>query len=63
MSNLEWIHSASEEELAMILMCPYDAIEDMPFNELPCNKEQNTDKEFCFQCLKRRLGKEHADAD
>lgn len=58
MTNLEWVRNTSEEDLAMLLMCPYDTIENVKSNELPCQKNKDESKQFCFNCLKGWLRKE-----
>ena len=51
-TNLDLIRNASAENLALMVMCPYDTVEDVPFSELPCEKNPKASSPAaCHRCL------------
>lgn len=51
MTDLEFIRTADEKELALRLMCPYD-LEGVTFDELPCSIDPEKQLiENCHKCL------------
>lgn len=57
MTNLEFIRTCDEDELALRLMCPHD-IDGTMYDELPCTKEKNETPKFCAECVKKWLKEE-----
>ena len=51
MTNADHFRAMSDEELAMVLMCP----NEMGMAKIPCDKSDNCD---CYKCLLEWLGKE-----
>ena len=62
MTNKEKILQMSDDDLALVLMCPYDTSGN-PEDIMPCISEENKTGEFvspkyCHACLVDWLGKE-----
>ncbi len=65
MTNGERIRAMSDDDLAIMIMCPYDTAGE-PENIMPCIKEFNTNEivppKYCHACctewLKREVGED-----
>lgn len=58
MTNLEFIRTADEKELALRLMCPYD-LEGFEFDKLPCTIDKAlVTPGRCHKCLTKWLHQE-----
>lgn len=62
MKNRDRIKAMSDDDLAFILMCPYDTYGSGGYDELPCVKDEAIcgmpDEKYCHGCLKAWLDKE-----
>lgn len=59
-TNADRIREMSNEELAFVLMCPYDTAGE-PADIMPCVKDgsnMNVGPGRCMECMKEWLGKE-----
>lgn len=61
MTNGDKIRTMSDDELAFVIMCPYDTAGE-PVNIMPCVKHNGTqelvDSKFCHACCVEYLKKE-----
>lgn len=60
MTNGDMVRQMSDEDLALVLMCPYDTAGD-PVDIMPCIKEygtMNPTQEYCHACLVKWLKRE-----
>lgn len=61
MTNGDKIRTMSDEDLAMVLMCPYDTAGE-PINIMPCVKQNGTNElaepKFCHACVVEWLQRE-----
>lgn len=58
MTNADRIRKMTDDELAEIIMCPYDTV-GKPANIMPCvrdgNMQVSVPPQFCYECMRKWL--------